>query len=344
MLILVAGATGFIASQLIPRLLRQGHQVRAMARDPSRLDGKPWTRDTEIACGDVMCPSTLRAALKGVDTAYYLIHSMSSGADYARRDADGARNFALAAAGAGVRHIIYLGGLTNPGDSVGPYMRSRMETGEILRLGPAPVTELRASVIAGPGSLSFEMIRRIADLLPVIPGPTWMRNKAQPIAAEDVVDYLIRVLDNPEAKGKVLEVGGPEVMTYDQLMLTCARARGLKRRMMLVPGLPVWLLALGFRLLTPVPQATAAALVGELRTDSVVTQFDARQLFPDMKLTDFASVARAAPTQRATSVFESMRKAGMRLVERSGDGLLAALDVIRLAREQRAEIALSCAG
>ena len=339
MLILVAGATGFIASQLIPRLLQQGHQVRAMARDPSRLDGKAWTRDTEIACGDVMRPLTLPPALEGVDTAYYLIHSMSSGADYARRDAEGARNFALAAAGAGVRHIIYLGGLTDPEDAVGPYMRSRMETGDMLRLGPAPVTELRASVIAGPGSLSFEMIRRITDLLPVIPGPTWMRNKAQPIAAENVVDYLAAVLENPAAMGKVLEIGGPDVMTYDELMLACARARGLKRRMVLVPALPVWLLALGFRLLTPVPQATAAALVGELRTDSVVRRFDARRLFPDMKLTDFASVARAAPVRQTTSVFEAMRKTGMRLIEWSRNGLLAALDLVRLAREQRAEIA-----
>lgn len=336
MLILVAGATGFIASQLIPRLLQQGHQVRAMARDPSRLDGKAWTRDTEIACGDVMRPLTLPPALEGVDTAYYLIHSMSSGADYARRDAEGARNFALAAAGAGVRHIIYLGGLTDPEDAVGPYMRSRMETGDMLRLGPAPVTELRASVIAGPGSLSFEMIRRVTDLLPVIPGPTWMRHKAQPIAAENVVDYLVAVLDNPEARGKVLEVGGPDVMTFDELMLTCARARGLKRRMVLVPGLPVWLLALGFRLLTPVPQATAAALVGELRTDSVVGRFDARQLFPEVKLTDFASVARAAPARRKVPPLEAVRRAAVRLAEKSLDGLAAALEIVSLVREHRA--------
>ena len=172
-----------------------------------------------------------------------------------------------------------------------------------------PVTEFRASVIAGPGSTSFEMIRRITDLLPVIPGPYWMRHKAQPIAAENVVDYLLAALEKPDANERVFEIGGPDVMTYDELMLHYARVRGLKRRVVLIPGLPVWLLALGFRLLTPVPQATAAALVGELRIDSIVSRTDALQAFPEVRLTDFDSAARASLSQAEPSLPQQAREA-----------------------------------
>jgi uncharacterized protein YbjT (DUF2867 family) len=294
MLVLVAGATGFIAGQLIPRLAERGHRVRALARDPTRLD--PSTREcaAEVVRGDVLRPGSLSAALQGVHTAYYLIHSLASGRDYAARDLEGARNFAQAAARAGVRHIVYLGGLTEPTRTIGPYMRSRVETGTTLNQGPVPVTEFRASVIAGPGSTSFEMIRRITDLLPLIPGPDWMRHKAQPIAAENVVDYLLAALERPEAKKQVFEIGGPDVLTYDELMLRYARVRGLKRRVVLIPGLPVWLLAMGFRALSGVPKATAAALIGELRADSIVASADALQVFPEVKLTDYDSAARVS--------------------------------------------------
>jgi uncharacterized protein YbjT (DUF2867 family) len=322
MLILVTGATGFIASQLIPRLLQRGHRVRGLARDPSRLDSKTWAAATDIVSGDVMCPSTLTAALQGVHTAYYLIHSMASGHGYASRDLEAARNFAQAAASAGVQHIIYLGGLTHSEQHIG-HMRSRVETGATLRLGPVPVTEFRASVIAGPGSASFEMIRRITDLLPVIPGPTWMRHKAQPIAAGNVVDYLLGALENPDAQGKVFEIGGPDVLTYDELMLRYARVRGLERHMVLIPGLPVWLMALGFRLLAPFPQAMAAALVGELCIDSVVTCSDARRVFPEVKLTDFASAARAALRQPQSARAERALEARTRLRNRTCQGLIS---------------------
>ena len=336
MLILVTGATGFIAGQLIPRLLERGHHVRALARDPCRLDGKAWATATDIVRGDVMRPETLPEALQGVHTAYYLIHSMASGDGYASRDLEAARNFAQAAANAGVRHIVYLGGLADPEQQIGPYMRSRAETGATLRHGPVPVTEFRASVIAGPGSTSFEMIRRVTDLLPVIPGPTWMRHKAQPIPAENVVDYLLAALEKPEANEQVFEIGGPDVMTYDELMLRYARVRGLKRRVVLIPGLPVWLLALGFRLLTSVPQATAAALVGELAIDSVVARADALQVFPEVKLTDFDSAVRASLAQVELSLPEQARGvlydiglsfitligSGARQIRRSGAQLL----------------------
>jgi uncharacterized protein YbjT (DUF2867 family) len=293
MQVLVTGATGFIANQLIPHLLAERHRVRAMARNPARLACKSWACATEVVGGDVLDPPTLRAALEGVNVAYYLIHSLCGGDGYASRDIEGARNFAQAAACAGVQHIIYVGGLADPAQRIGPYMRSRVETGAVLRSGPVPVTEFRASVIAGWGGASFEMIRRIVELFPLIPGPTWMRHRTQPIAAEDVVHYLIGALHNEAAHGKVFEVGGPDVMRYDELMLHYARLRGLRRRIVLVPGLPVWLMALGFRLLTPVPQSTAAALVGELRMDSIVTNNEALHYFPEVKLNSFASVVRA---------------------------------------------------
>ena len=323
MLILVTGATGFIAGQLIPHLLEHGHHVRALARDPGRLDGKAWARAAEIVRGDVMRPEMLPQALRGVHTAYYLIHSMASGDGYASRDLEGARNFARAAADAGVRHIVYLGGLADPEKPIGPYMRSRAETGAALRHGPVPVTEFRASVIAGPGSTSCEMIRRVTDLLPVIPGPTWMRHRAQPIAARNVVEYLLGALENADARGQVFEIGGPEVLTYDELMLRYAGVRGLKRRTVLIPGLPVWLMALGFRLLTPVPQATAAALVSELRIDSVVMHSEALHVFPDVKLIDFAAAARASLDHLQPTRVARAREAGMRLLEGIGQGFTA---------------------
>ena len=321
MLILVTGATGFVAGGLIPQLLQRGHRVRALARNPSRLDSKPWAPAIEIVNGDVLRPDTLATALDGVHTAYYLIHSIASGDDYAARDTEGARNFALAAARAGVHHIVYLGGLAAADQPVTPYMRSRADTGAALRAGPVPVTELRASVIAGPGSTSYEMIRRITELLPLIPGPTWLRHRAQPIAAENVIDYLLGALENPEARGRVFEIGSPQVLTYGELMLRYAQVRGLRRRLLLIPGLPVWLLARGFRLLTPVPQATAAALVGELCIDSVVTRNDALRVFPQVRLTDYDSAVRASLGRRQPTWAQQAREVGIRLLKGIGQGV-----------------------
>ena len=327
MQVLVTGATGFIANRLIPQLLQRGHRVRALARDPARLDGRDWARATEVVRGDVLVASTLPAALEGVNVAYYLVHSLGSGGDYASRDLDGARNFALAAERAGVQHIIYLGGLADPTQAIGPYMQSRAKTGVMLRSGAVPVTEFRASVIAGSGSASYEMIRRVVELLPLIPGPTWMRHRTQPIAAENVVDYLIGALDNETARGKVFEIGGPDVMTYDELMLHFARVRRLRRQMLLVPGLPVWLMALGFRLLTPVPQETAAALVGELAVDSIVTQQEALRCFPEVQLRSFASVVRSTAAGMQRPWTERSRATLQRIwrgVEDAGQWILGA--------------------
>jgi len=213
-LILVSGATGYIASRLVPRLLEQGYRVRCMVRRPGSLHGRPWSSNVEIFQGELKEEARLENALAGAWTAYYLIHNMSSGRGYTALELEGARSFAKAAAAAGLEHIIYLGGLADPKARIAAHLRSRIETGEVLRSGSVPVTEFRAGVIVGPGSISFEMIRFMTELFPIVPGPGWMKNWSQPIAAPNVLDYLTAALDNPEGRGRVFEIGGPEALRY----------------------------------------------------------------------------------------------------------------------------------
>ena len=286
-LILVSGATGYIASRLIPRLLESGYRVRAMARDPRQLQARSWFNKIDIAQADVTTPSMLAQALEGVDTAYYLIHNMSRGHGYTKLELDGARNFAQAAEKAGVKHILYLGGLADPEQHIAPHMRSRIETGKVLREGRVPVTEFRAGVIAGSGSISFEMIRFMTELFPIVPGPLWMKNESQPIAIQNIIDYLVAALENKSGQGQVFEIGGPEIAGYGNLMLRYAQARGLKRTLLLFPGLPVWFMAFGVGLMTPVPYPIAHALLAGLSADSVVKHPEALKVFPEVKLIDF---------------------------------------------------------
>lgn len=293
-LILVTGATGYIASRLIPRLLDGGYRVRAIARDPLRLKGRAWSDKIDILQADVTIPSTLGKALDGVHTAYYLIHNMSYGHGYTTLELDSARAFATAAEQANIEHIIYLGGLADPEQHIAHHMLSRIETGKVLREGKVPVTEFRAGVIAGSGSISFEMIRFMTELFPIVPGPMWMKNKSQPIAIQNVIDYLCVALTNPNGRGGVFEIGGPEVTTYGDLMFRYARARELKRVMFLIPGIPLWFMAFGVGLMTPVPYSIAYALIGGLSVDSVVKRPDASSVFPEVKLIDFDSATQKA--------------------------------------------------
>jgi uncharacterized protein YbjT (DUF2867 family) len=293
-LILVTGATGYIASRLIPRLLEAGYRVRCLARNPLRLKGRNWSRSVEVVQGDVTVPSTLPAALEGVHTAYYLIHNMTYGHGYTSLELEGARAFASAAAEAGVEHIIYLGGLADPEQHIAPHMRSRIETGRVLREGNVPVTEFRAGVIAGSGSISFEMIRFMTELFPIVPGPSWMKNKSQPIAIQNVIDYLLVPLTNPNGRGGIFEISGPDITTYGDLMLHYAHIRGLKRRMLLIPGLPVWFMAFGVGWMTPVPYPIAYALIDGLSADSVVKHPEALKVFPEVKRIDFDSATKDA--------------------------------------------------
>ena len=293
-LILVTGATGYIASRLIPRLLDSGYRVRCLARDPLRLQGRSWFNQVDIFQADVTTPDSLVRAFDGVDTAYYLIHNMSAGHGYTKIELDGARNFSSAAEAVGVQHIIYLGGLADPEQHIAPHMRSRIETGKVLREGKVPVTEFRAGVITGSGSISFEMIRFMTELCPIVPGPVWMKNKSQPIAAQNVIDYLCAALTNPNGRGGVFEIGGPEITNYGNLMLRYAHARGLKRSMFLLPRIPISLMAFGVGLMTPVPYPIAYALIGGLSADSFVKHPDALKIFPEVKLIDLDSATADA--------------------------------------------------
>ena len=287
--ILVTGATGYIASRLIPQLLDLGHTVHALARKPHQLGPRAWSHKINIFQGDVMNAASLAPALEGIHTAYYLIHNMSSGHGYTELEIQAAHNFAHAAEQAGVQHIIYLGGLADAEQSIAPHMRSRIETGVTLRKGKVPVTEFRAGVIAGSGSISFEMIRFMTELLPIIPAPGWVSNKSQPISTQNVIDYLLAALNNWDGHGQVFEIGGPNITTYKELMLKYAEVRGYKRSFVILPYVPIWFMAFGIGLTTPVPYPIAYALVGGLSSDSLVLHDTARKTFPEVLLVDFES-------------------------------------------------------
>lgn len=294
-LVLVTGANGFIASRLIPRLLADGYRVRALARRPERLAGRSWLPSVEVCAGSTTDSESLAAALDGVHTAFYLIHSMSSGRGYTEVEKESAATFARAAEAAGVQHIIYLGGLADPHDPhLAPHMRSRIETGEVLRQGRVPVTEFRAGVITGAGSISFEMIRFLTEFFPVLPGPTWLRNRSQPIASENVIDYLMAGLRRPDVRGGIFEMGGPERMRYRDTMLRYARFRGLNRHLFTLPGIPIWFMAVIVDRLTPVPYPIATALVGGLQSDSQVKDGTAQEVFPEVKLIRYEQAIEAA--------------------------------------------------
>jgi uncharacterized protein YbjT (DUF2867 family) len=286
-LVLVTGATGYIGGLLIPQLLERGYRVRALARDPMRLRSRAWYSQVEVIDGDALQSFSLFQALEGVHTAYYLIHSMSIGNGYTEREIQAAQNFVNAAEQANVQHIIYLGGLAKPQNTGSRHMASRILTGATLRKGRVPVTEFRAGVIVGPGSISFEMIRYIAEWFPVIVGPFWLRNKVQPIAAWNVLDYLLAALEHPPTPRAVYEIGGPDVMPYGETMLRYARIRGLKRTLLHLPGIPIQVLALFMGWLSPVPGKIARPLIGGLAGDSVVIRDRVRRVFPDVNLLSF---------------------------------------------------------
>jgi len=293
--ILVTGAAGYIASRLIPRLLEQGRRVRCLAREPERLRHRAWYKQVETVAADMTRPETLPAAMDGVSAAYYFIHSMAAGRGYGRLDLESARNFAQAAKNAGVEHIIYLGGLANERDpNLAMHLQSRIESGAALREAGVPVTEFRASVIVGPGSVSFEMIRFISEQFPLIVGPVWLRHKSQPIAAQNVLDYLIAALTTPACRGKIIEIGGKDLMTYAESMSRFAELRGHKRGMLLLPFIPVRLMAFFIEKLTPVHNSYALPLVKGLKNDSLILDPASLNLFPDIQLLNYAESVRRA--------------------------------------------------
>jgi len=282
--VLVTGATGYIGGRLVPRLLESGYPVRVMVRDPARLQGRAWADQVEVVTGDVFAPETLTAAMKGVRAAYYLIHSMSGAADFEERDKLAAKNFAAAAKDSDVAHVIYLGGLGDPQrEELSDHLRSRHETGDVLREHGPTVTELRAAVIVGSGSASFEMIRNLAERVPVMICPRWVFTRIQPIGISDVLRYLVSTLRLDDCQGQIIEIGGRDVMTYGEIMLGYARARGLRRWLVPVPVLTPRLSSYWVHLVTPIPTSIARPLVEGLKNEVVVRDRTAEQCFPDIQ-------------------------------------------------------------
>ncbi len=266
--VLVTGATGYVGGRLVPRLLRRGHAVRCMARDPARLAGRPWP-GVEIVEGDLAEPGAAERALEGIDVAYYLVHSMTRGEAFRDRDRAMAEAFGTAAKRAGVQRIVYLGGLGDPAEFRSMHLASRQEVGRALASSGVPVVEFRAAVIVGSGSASFEMIRYLTERLPVMITPRWVDTRCQPIGVRAVLDYLIEALEMPDARG-VYEIGGPDVLTYREMMLGYARLRGLHRLIVTFPvPHPEWS-GHFVDLMTPIPYAIARPLVESVQTEVVV--------------------------------------------------------------------------
>lgn len=283
MRVLVTGATGYVGGRLVPRLLEAGHVVRCMVRDPSRLQGRPWIDRVEITQGDVLDASGLAASLAGIDAAYYLVHSLGGGRDFEQRDLRAARLFGRTAAAAGVSRIVYLGGLGDPATDLSAHLRSRQQTGDALREAGVPVTEFRAAVIVGAGSVSFEMIRYLTERVPIMICPSWVFTRIQPIAIRNVIDYLAAVMDVPASTGQIVEIGGADVLTYGEMMTRYARLRGLRRLLVPVPLLTPRLSSYWVHLVTPIPAAIARPLIDGLRNEVIVRDDRARALFPEVQ-------------------------------------------------------------
>jgi uncharacterized protein YbjT (DUF2867 family) len=298
--VLVFGATGYIGANLVPRLLREGCAVRASGRNRKVLEARNWT-GVELVEADALLPESLPAALAGVDTAYYLVHSMAAGRNFGRLDLQAADNFAGAAAQAGVRRIVYLGGLI-PDDADSEHLVSRRDTGERLRAGRVPVTEIRAGIIVGPGSAAYEVIRDLVNHLPLMLTPRWVQSKSAPIALDNLLDYLVRVAWIDEAAGKVLDAAGPDYLSYEQVMRQYGEAVGKQPRIVRVPVLTPTLSAYWLGLVTAVPANIARALIGGLKHDLPADDAALRRLVP-LKLLSFReSVAAALQAEQTHTV------------------------------------------
>jgi len=277
-LVLIAGATGYVGGELLKALLVAGYPVRCLARRPDVLREKPIP-GLEVIAGDVLDARSLPAALAEVDTAYYLIHSMGSSQSFEEQDRVAAQNFAAAARKAGIRRIIYLGGLGHGNDQLSAHLRSRHEVGEILKSTGVPVVEFRASVVIGSGSLSFEMVRALVERLPVMIAPRWVSVAAQPIAIADLLSYLVSALNLPVDGNNIFEIGGSDRVSYGGLMKEYARQRGLRRLVISVPFLTPRLSSLWLGLFTPLYVRVGRKLVDSICHATVVEDHTALEVF-----------------------------------------------------------------
>ena len=298
--VFVFGASGYIGSHLVPRLLADGHAVRASSRNADSLASRPW-QGVECVSADAFDPTSLDSALHDIEVAYYLVHSMAAGHDFAVRDRRAARNFRRAAERAGVRRLIYLGGLQPPGEQ-SEHLASRAETGEILRDGPIPVTELRAGIIVGAGSAAFEVIRDLAFHLRVMTTPRWVRSRTQPIALGDLLDYLVGVLTEVRTEGGIFDVAGPDTVTYEEMIRGFANVVGRTVTIIPLPVLTPRISSYWLDLVTAVPANVARPLIEGLRHDLLAEDDAIRALIP-VKLHSYQeAIEQALADERAGAV------------------------------------------
>ncbi|MGE4265582.1 MAG: SDR family oxidoreductase [Desulfovibrio sp.] len=294
--VFIAGATGYVGGRLAPLLLAHGYTVHAGVRSPRKLTGRPWGAHPKLKAlpADVTDKASLVAAMRGCGVAFYLVHSMGAGGDFAQADRDAASNMAQAAAEAGVQRIIYLSGLGDDAPGLSEHLRSRSEVGRILGEGPVPTTVLRAAVILGSGSASFEIIRNLVERLPVMITPRWVRTRCQPIAVSDVLGYLLGCLENPATKGLTLDIGGPDIVTYGELFRIYARAAGIRAPLIIpVPFLTPALSAHWVNLITPVPAHLVRPLIEGLKNEVVCHDRRILDLVPQQLLSCHDAIAQA---------------------------------------------------
>lgn len=277
--VLVTGASGYVGGRLVSELLAHGHEVRCLVRDPRKLDPAPWRAHVEVVRADIA--DDLSDAMDGIDVAVFLVHSIGEGKDWVARERAVAENFRTSAEAAGVRRIVYLGGLGDDSSELSDHLRSRHDVGAVLADGPIETVELRAAVVIGSGSASFEMLRYLTEVLPVMVTPKWVDTLCQPISIRDVLRYLVSTIEAPGPLSGILEIGGPDVVSYAEMMAIYAQQAGLKKRRLIpVPVLTPRLSSLWVGLVTPVPAQLARPLVDSLVNSVTVTDHRAEELFP----------------------------------------------------------------
>jgi uncharacterized protein YbjT (DUF2867 family) len=312
--VLVTGASGYIGGRLVPRLLEAGHRVRCLARARGKLSAHSWAHDphVEIVEGDVGDRVGLTRALAGCSAAYYLVHSMlAAGGEYAARDRALAESFAAAAQAAGLDRIVYLGGLGELGAGLSEHLASRREVERVLAAGATPLTVLRAAMIIGSGSASFEILRYLVERLPVMVTPRWVATQCQPIAVRNVLRYLVSCLDVDQTRGRTLDIGGPDVLSYREIMGIMAEERGLRRRLVIpVPVLTPRLSSLWIHLVTPLSREIARPLAEGLRNRVVCRNDEAQRLMPGPLLSVRESIRAALQRMEAGDVETAWSTAG----------------------------------
>jgi uncharacterized protein YbjT (DUF2867 family) len=307
-MVLLTGATGYIGGRLLRALERESTAVRCLCRNPEVLRGR-IAPGTEVVPGDLLLPASLGPAFCGVETAFYLVHAMQSGREFERLEIESARNFARAARESGVRRIVFLGGLAH-GDELSAHMRSRVETGDILRASGIPVIEFRASIVIGSGGASFELIRALVERLPVMVTPRWVHTAAQPIGIEDVVAYLVEAIGVEARDGLIVEIGGADVTSYLGMMREYARQRKLRRWFFAVPFLSPGLSSRWLTLVTPVYASIGRFLIESVRTPSVVRHPEAARIFKVRPAGHARAVERALANEELGSVETRWSDAG----------------------------------